>query len=231
MGLFGAKPLPTTSYGYQPPPGATAHGWICTNWDCRVSEHEPVRRWPKPCTRCGSLTDPLFDEPWAHEAEGMELQWLLREHPDRGGGFYNDQWEVWQFKDAVRRSDAAGVDQARGRARSYAADRLADKWWEPGSVFFHFVWIGLEAGDLDGAAEDLIYWISISSADDVENNNTNRTNCRNVIDMAARFQSTPGGSAHRLAPQIRQGCVKLAEGAYPVLNREQQTAVTRMARM
>lgn len=231
MGLFGTKPLPTTSYGYQPPPGATAHGWTCTNSDCHVSEHEPVRRWPRPCPQCGSVTDPLFDEPWAHEAEGMELQWLLREHPDRGGGFYNDQWEVWQFKDAVRRRDAAGVDQARARARSYAADRLADKWWGPSNVFFHFVWIGLEARDLDGAAQDLIYWISISSADDVENNNANRTNCRNVIDMAARFHATSGGSQHRLALQIRQGCVKLAEGAYPTLNRDQQNAVTRMARM
>ena len=230
MGLFGSKPIPPTSYGYQPPPGATAHGWVCTNYDCGISAHEPVRRWPKACSNCGSAADPLFDKPWAHDAEGVELQWVLARHPERGGGFYQDQWEVWQFRDAVLRGDATGVSQARDRVRAYATARMADKWWGPGSVFFHFVWIGLEAGDLDGTADDLTYWLSISSSEDVESDNTNRTNCRQVIDMAARFFTVPGGASHPRAPEIRKGCIKLAEGAFPVLNRDQQNAVLQMTR-
>ncbi len=230
MGLFGPKPLPSTSYSYDPPPGATAHGWKCTNLDCGVSDHEVVRRWPKPCMSCGSPTDPLFDQPWEHEAEGVELQWLLRNHPERGGGFYRDQWEVWQFKDALFRGDRAEAAQMRSRIRPYAAERLSqDDWWGPGSVFFHFVWFDIEARDLDGAADDLVHWLSISKTDDVENNNTNRTNSRQVIDMAIRFFDA-GGASHPRAAEIRQGCVKIGEGAFQVLNREMQVAVTQMAR-
>ena len=230
MGLFGPKPLPMTSYGYQPALGATAHGWACTNYDCGTSEHEPVKRWPKSCPKCGSSTDPLLDQPWKHEAEGVELQWILRNHPKRGGGFYRDQWEVWQFRDAALRGDHAGMAEARRRARAYVTERMCDKWWGPGSVFFHFVWDGIEVGDLAGAADDLCYWLSISSSEDVENDNTNRTNCRQVIDIAARFLAAPGGASHPRAPEIRRGCVKLAEGAYQVLNRDQQNAVIQMAR-
>lgn len=230
MGLFGPKPLPTASYGYRPPLGATAHGWKCTNWDCCVSEHELVKRWPKACNTCGSPVDPLFDQPWEHDAEGVELQWFLRDHPERGGGFYEDQWEVWQYRDAALRGDTAGVVAARARVRTYAAKRMADNWWGPGGVFFHFVWIGLEVGDLNGAADDLTYWLSLSSSEDVENDNTNRTNCRQVIDMTTRFLAAPGAASQARAPEIRQGCLKLAEGAFPVLNRDQQNAVTQMVR-
>jgi hypothetical protein len=230
MGLFRSQAIPVTSYGYQPPPGATAHGWACTNNDCGVSEHEPVKRWPKGCAKCGSPTDPLLDEPWKHEAYGIELQWLIRNHPERGGGFYQDEWEVWQFQDAARRGDLAGMAETRHRVRTYAAERMSNKWWGPGSVFFKLVWVGLEVSDLDGAADDLCYWLSISSSEDVENDNTNRTNCRQVIDMSARFLAMPGGQEHARALEIRKGCVHLAEGAFQVLNRDQQDAIVKMAR-
>lgn len=189
-----------------------------------------MRRWPKPCPACGIPTDPLFDEPWSHEAEGAELQWILRNDPERGAGFYRDQWEEWQFKHAVLCGDRPAVAACRVRVRSYAARRLADDWWGPGNVYFGFVWTALAVGDLDGAASDLTYWLSISTADDVENSNARRMNCRQVIDMATRFLATPGAAAHPGAPQIRQGCLKLAEDAYQVLTAQQQDAVARMAR-
>ena len=62
MSFFNRTPqLPLTTYGYQPPPEATAHGWSCPSEDCGVTEHEQVRKWPKRCTNCGSLADPVFD--------------------------------------------------------------------------------------------------------------------------------------------------------------------------
>ena len=230
MPLFKPKSLPATSYGYLPPQAATAHGWSCTNFDCSVSEHEPVRRWPKPCAQCGAPTDPLFDEPWKHDAYGIELQWLLRNHPDRGGGFHQDQWQIWQFEDALRRGDRAAASQARDSARAYADERRQrDSWWGPGDIVFHLVWHDLEARDLGWAADDLIYWLSVSSAEDVENNNGNRTNCRQVIDMTARFLAA-GGSEHPRMPEIKSQCLKIAEGAFQVLNREQQAVVSQLAR-
>lgn len=230
MGFFKPKPLPPTSYGYAPPAGATAHGWHCANLDCGASDHEVVRRWPKPCPQCGSPTDPLFDEPWKHEAEGVELQWLLRNHPDRGGGFHQDQWQIWQFKDAILRGDRGKASEARANARNYAVERMErDSWWAAGDIFFLFVWYDLEARDLDWAADDLLFWLGVSSTDDVENNNSNRTNSRQVIDSTMRFLDA-GGASHPKAPEVRQACLKIAEAAYQILNQEQQDAVSRMAR-
>lgn len=230
MPLFKPKALPATSYGYMPPAGATAHGWVCTNFDCGVSEHEPVRRWPKQCTQCGAVTDPLFDEPWAHDADGVELQWLIRNHPERGGGFHQDRWQIWQFKDALRRGDRNTAEQARSTARAHAVDRMEnDSWWGPGDIFFHLVWHDLEARDLDWAADDLIFWLGVSSTEDVENNNTNRTNSRQVIDMTARFLAA-GGASHARTPEIKAACLKIAEGAFQILNREQQATVAQLSR-
>jgi len=226
MGIFGPKLLPTTSYGYQPPAGATALGSMPRSTDCGFSEHEPVRRWPKSCSRCGSPADPLLNKPWKHDARGVELQWLIRDHPERGGGFNQDQWEVWQFKDSYLRGDIAGANRIRKRNRKSPPDPME----MPGENYFYFVWNALEAGDLDGAADELCYWMSVSSTEDVENDNTNRTNCRQVVDMTQRFFKAPGGHSHPRAPEIRRSCVKLAEEGFQVLNREQQTAVEQMAR-
>lgn len=229
MPLFKPKSLPSTSYGYLPPPGATAHGWKCTSFDCGCSDHEMVRRWPKPCPQCGSPTDPLFDQPWEHDADGVELQWLIRNHPERGGGFYEQQWQIWQFKDAVLRGDHGAAAQARSQARTYATERMAsDTWWGPGGIFFPLIWEELNF-DLDWAAEDLLCWLNASSTDDVENNNTNRTNSRQVIDITSRFLAA-GGVSHPRTPEIRSGCLRIAEDAYQILNRDQQEIVAQLAR-
>lgn len=230
MAFFKPKALPTTSYGYTPPAGATAHGWKCSNYECSTSEWEAVRRWPKACTRCGAGTDPLFDQPWEHDADGAELQWQIRDHPERGGGFHQDQWQIWQFKDALRHGDRSGAAIARSSARAYAVDRSHnDSWWCPGDIFFHLVWYDLEVSDLDWAADDLIFWLGLSSTDDVENNNGNRTNSRQVIDMTARFLAG-GGTSHPRMPEIKAACLKVAEGSFQILNYEQQATVTQLSR-
>ncbi len=229
MPLFGPKSIPATSYGYQPPLGATTVGWACLSHDCGVSEHEPVKRWPKTCPKCGSPTDPLFSPRWKHDAWGIELQHKIRNKVE-GLGFYEDQWEAWQFEDAVLRGDREGMARARASARAYAQKRLsAESWWFPGSVFFHFTWTAIKAGDLDGAAEDLVYWISVSSVEDVENDNSSRTNSRQVIDQADEFLQA-GGASHPKAAEIKRGALKIAEAAWTILNNPQQDAVKRMTR-
>lgn len=227
----GGEPLPVTSYGYHPPPDATAHGWKCP--ECGMMEDEqPVRRWPVWCPdpECGVSTNPVFDEPWAHEAKGAELQWLLQNPPDYGSSFHRDLWEVWQLEDTLLREDRVETAQARSRIRAYTTERSSEEAWAPGYVYFSSVAYWIALGDLDSAAGDLCHWLSISRTDDVEDNNTNRTNCRQAIDSAARFLETPDGAGHPMAAEIRKGCLRLAEAAYPVLNQDQKAAVTNMAR-
>lgn len=230
MPLFKHKSLPPTSYGYVPPTEATAQGWKCTKLDCGFSDLQPVQRWPKQCPQCGSATDPIFDQPWEHDAYGVELQWLMRIHSERGGGLYEDQWQIWQIKDALLRGDRNRAAAARVAARERTTQRLtSESWWGPHRIFFEVVWYDLEAGDLDWAADDLIFWFSVSSTEDVENNNTNRTNSRSIIDMTTKFIAA-AGMTHPRTPEIRAVCLKIAEDAYPILNRDQQETVTRIAR-
>ena len=223
--------LPVTSYGYAPPAEATQHGWACTHTDvCGRSEHEFVQGWPKACPGCASPTDPLFDEPWSHDAAGIEVQHILRDDPEAGGGFHGDRWPVWQLKDALRSGNEQAVAPARLAAKGRADARQVEAWWGPGSVYFGVVWTELEFNRLDLAAVDLLEWLGRSSSDNAEADNTNRTNCRQVIGTAAKFLAAPGGSSHPQAPELRRRCLELATGCYPILNSEQQTAVTAMAR-
>lgn len=231
MGLFTKNSLPATSYGYVPPREATAHGWHCPGFECGATEHEPVRRWPKPCPQCGSDTDPLFDEPWEHEAEGTRLRWLVLNHPDQGGGFYEDQWHIWQFKDALLQGERQQALVARSAARAHALARIeSDPWWGPGAIYFHLVWYDLKFDHLDWAADDLLAWFAVSSTQDVESNNTNRTNSRQVIDMTGSFLDA-GGASHPRTPEIKAACLAVAESAFPILNRDLQAVVARVAQM
>jgi hypothetical protein len=230
MALFGPKQIPATSYGYQPPTGATAWGWACVNsYSCGAMVREPVKRWPKACPKCGSPTDPLFDDPWDHEARGVELEYRIRNNVE-SGGFDEDQWQAWRFKDAAMRGDRAGMAEARISARRRAQDRLAaGNSWTPASIFIPLTHEGHVAGDLDGVADDLLYWMSVSSLEDVETHNNNRANARQLIDAVERFLQA-GGEGRPKAAEVKQGALKIAEAAYPILNAQQQATVMRMSR-
>lgn len=229
MKLFRAKQLPVTSYGYRPPPGAHARGWHCISDGCGAVGDEVPRQWPFPCRQCGGPTDPALPEPWRHEARGTEIQHLLT-HNIQDGGFTEYQWPLWRFKEALRVGDRAAARQARGDFRDLDERwRSTEDWWVPGSGYVTLVWDALEAGDLDSAADDLVHWLSVSNSDDVENHNSRRTNCRQVLDGAMRFFGAPGGPQHPQAASIRQGCLALAAGAYPVLGSDVQAFVTRLA--
>ncbi len=231
MPLFGPRPLPLTSYGYQPPRGATARGWRCTNDDCAAGEREPVSRWPFRCRQCGWPADPDFDEPWAHEALGVELSAEIRAHTGARALVAHDRLMNWQLKEALRRSDAAASAAARSAIRRLAMGRhREDRSWNPVFLIGPAVWDTLAAGDLDGAAEDLCFWLGISAGEGAADDNSLRHNARAVIDAGARFLAAPGGAAHSRAAEIRTGCLRVAEGAFAVLNPEQQAAIMRMAR-
>ena len=231
FGQSAPSALPMTSYGYLPPPGAVAVGWACTNYDCGRGDHEPVGRWPKPCPACGAATDPQLAEPWAHEARGVELRWLVTNFPQRGGGFNHDRWEAWQLNDALRRRAPGEASQVRSQIRRYTERKIQTDgaWWYPGSVYFHVVWGGLEAGDVDGVAEDLLYWLSVSSDENVEEDNSTRTNCRQVLGQSVKFL-TGIGAGHSRASEIRRAALRLAQGAYPILNDETQNGIRAIAR-
>jgi hypothetical protein len=236
MGWFISRPrsFPMTSYGYIPPPNATAHGWVCVDQNCRASVHmaergwterDVLRRWSQVCAQCGSAADPNFDAPWDHHAEGVELQWSLRNLPDEYG-ITARRWLEWQLTDAYHAGDVARA--RRHQQELLNAARLKTDV-SPGYELYRGVWEAVGAGDLDSAAMLLTYWISASDTTDVETNNSNRTNARQLMDLASRFLTLPGAISHPSAVVIREGCLTIAQHAFPILMPDQQNFVTRLA--
>jgi hypothetical protein len=232
MPLFGQKQLPVTSYGYQPPSGATARGWKCTNIQtCGNGGNVPPRRWPMRCPRCGQPCDPVFDEPWAHEARGTELYWQLSNDPIRGGRFAQEGLMAWNLKDALLRRDARAATAARVMLRDYVAGKQDEgSNWDPLSTMWQAIRHALDAGDLDGAADDLCFWLSVSTGKNAENDTQVRGNARTVISTAGDFFDARGGATHPRAREIREGCLRVAGDSFKELNPPQQAVIMRMTR-
>ena len=156
--LLRLRPLPRTSYGYHPPPEATVHGWRCANYYCGAA----VRRWPRRCRLCGWAADPEFDEPWAHAALGIELSWQVRHFPGSAASIPRERLIEWHLKDALLRRDRLAAAAARQAMHAYIRTRQAeDSWWNPGFLLGLAVFDAIDLGDLDGAADDLCFWLEV----------------------------------------------------------------------
>ena len=209
VALLRLRPLPRTSYGYQPPPQASAHGWRCANQDCGA----PVRRWPRRCRSCGWPADPEFDEPWAHDALGAELSWLVRHNSRRGARISQERLVEWRLKDALLRRDPPAVAAARGAMHDYIRSRQAeDGWWNPGFLLGLAVFDAIELGDLDGAAGDLCRWLGVFAGDRAEEDRGLLANAKSVMNAGVAFLAAPGGEDHPRAAEIRKRCLRVAGG-------------------
>lgn len=236
MGFFSAKQLPVTSYGYLPPRGAVAAGWICatpfdseTDTGCGIQGDDVPRRWPFACPTCGGPTDVLLAEPWQHEAKGVELQYSMQ-HGIEDNGVVPYQWIMWRHEDALRKGDAHTLSQVRNEFRDFD-DKLPIEKSFRSMAYFVFVQAALQDGDLDSAADDISHWQALSSADGVVGDGgARRGNYCNVIRKSMEFLAAPGGAGHPSANSIRQRCLDLAAGAYEALPRDLQDAVTSLSR-
>jgi hypothetical protein len=163
----------------------------------------------------------------------VELNWQVRNDPSEGARVIaRERIMVWQLTDALQRRDASAASAARGTLRAYvSAQERAGSPWDPGFTFVSAVREGLDAGDLDGAADDLCFWLSVSTGEGAADDYRVQINAKSVISTGAKFLAAPGGTTHPRAPEIRNGCLRVAEGAYAELSRDLQDAITRMARV
>ncbi|MGH3279535.1 MAG: hypothetical protein ACRDNW_10405, partial [Trebonia sp.] len=123
--------------------------------------------------------------------------------------------------------------QAAAPARAEIRARIQQRIEQSGTFYSGFsiaiaVQHAVRAGDPDGAAEDLCFWLSVSTGVGAESDNEVRTNARMVIHASATFLEAPGGASHPKAPEVRTGALRVAEGAYSELSRDLQDAITRM---
>jgi hypothetical protein len=208
MEMWHRRLRPLTSYGYQPPPEATVRGRRCASRDCGA----PVGRWRRRCGRCGGSADQEFGDPWAHEALGVELDWLARSGRAREAGAARDRLVAWRVKDAVLRRDDRAAARARRVMREYADRRRAEDFrWSPGPMLGLAVSGALGLRDLDGAAGDLCFWLEMSG-EDAAGGPRGFGNATTVMNAVVTFLAVPGGAVHPLAEEIRRGCLRVAGG-------------------
>lgn len=206
VALLQLRPLPRTSYGYQPPAQATARAWRCANHECGATVRSRARR----CRLCGWPVDPQFDEPWAHEALGAELSWRVRQFPKIGDGIPQERLIEWRLKDALRRHDRPSAAVARAAMHEYIRSRRAeDSWWNPAFLLGLAVFDAIELGDLDGAAGDLCCWLEVFTGDRPEEGHSSLAHAKSVMNAAVAFLTAPGGEDHPRTAEIRKGCLRV----------------------
>ncbi|HET9080765.1 MAG TPA: hypothetical protein VFO01_09650 [Trebonia sp.] len=172
-----------------------------------------VRHWLRRCRLCGWPADPEFDQPWAHEALGAELGWRVRHLPGRGASLPQERLVEWRLKDALLRQDRPSAAIAREAMHGYIRSRqAADSWWNPSFLLALAVFDALEFGDLDGAAGDLCYWLSVIADERPEEHRAALANGESVMNAGVAFLAAPGGEDHPRAVEIRKGCLRVAGG-------------------
>jgi hypothetical protein len=210
--------LPVTSYGYAPPPGATARGWRCPAPDCGFGDDTAPRRWPFACTECGHPADPDFDEPWAHDAREPWLRHELDVAAPAQRGFWLGELIAWRHRDAVRRRDLEAAEAARGQARRWLADTAADPYRIAGQVHHPIVVGALGADWIDSAVDELTFWCRRVRTEDVEHDNARRTDCRQLLSALLAYLEHPATPRHPRTPELRRSAVALRDTIRDVLS-------------
>lgn len=186
--------LPRTSYGYLPPPEATACGWRCPGDECGHTGSPAPRRWPYRCTECGVPADPILDPPWSHAAEGHELRYKLAGAGDRSQRPFDEaKLAVWLYKDALLRGNKLEAANVRGayRRRSSAIHPIAFRFGT-----FLMVQTAIELDDLDAVAEEILAWYPLVETIDLENDNERRTVARQFVAACIDFLSCSKSIGH-----------------------------------
>lgn len=208
------RQLPTTSYGYQPPPDAIAVGWRCNSSGCgRASEPGAVpRSWPFRCPGCGQPVDARLADPWAHDARGVELRHAIATDSDmREISEY--ALPAWQYKDAMARGNRDGAIKARAEFRAY--DDAHPDGNHRAFGYSELLRYALDAGDVSGAADDLLHWLETSVAD---GSYRERADCKQAIGRAVEYLEVPGAFDQPAASAILSRAFELGAAAEEYLS-------------
>ncbi len=215
-----SRGLPTTSYGYTPPPDARVDGWRCFADECHAGGSPAPRRWPASCPECGSPVDPTFESPWDHDAEGVLLAHQARsaarveQRAIAGASLYS-----WEYKDAVLKQDPARQERARVRFHDVLG-RLSSRQdaWAFRTALTATVWDAVAAVDLDFAADLILAWRLSLRTDDVENDNQSRAEGRSFVSLCIRFLEHEESVGHTREREVHNAMQAVAKVAWTVLH-------------
>ncbi|WP_448619529.1 hypothetical protein [Geodermatophilus sp. URMC 65] len=159
-----------------------------------------------------------MDEPWAHDAEPLRLQWEMARARPGAREFHQSQLLIWHYKDALRRGDSQAAARAQQAVRAFVEQQsAASRYFIPGNVHLLVVWQALDHDRLDDAAGELTYWLTHIRTDDVEDDNAQRTNARQLLSCQLRFLKHPASGQHPSTPAIKSAARRLADKIEQVL--------------
>jgi len=214
------RQLPTTSYGYTPPPGARVVRWWCFNDGGHNGVAPGPRNWPARCPECGSSVAPIFEQPWQHEADGFLYIHQLRTSTD----VYDlaiacAHLHSWEYKDALLKQDVSRQKVIRAQFVRVLEElpRRQDAWAFP-MALTTTVWDAVEATDLEFAADLLQAWHPSIQTDDVEDDNGRRTQARSFVSACIRFLEQPESVGHAREHKVHELMTDVADRAREVLN-------------
>lgn len=223
--------LPTTSYGYAPPPDARAAGWHCPK--CSRTEPCNPSRWPYPCPDCRKPTDPLFEPPWSHTAEGYRFRHARRFDPDPAMRAHAEMGlHAWAYKNAWQHNASAEAAEARRAFRSAAAE--IQRRGYGGAVEmarFTLMHTAVEAGDLGGMGVEILNWYPTVDTTDVEDHNGKRTAARQFVASCAAFLTHPESIGHPMETAVEHAMHDVAERAAEVMTPAHTDALREIRRV
>ncbi|MFJ8964622.1 CHAT domain-containing protein [Lentzea sp. NPDC102401] len=170
-----------TMFGYTAPRRAEVVGWRCHQDGCHRAEDEVPRTWPHLCDNCCHPVDPVFAEPWAHDAKGYELRSLVTSADEAVREYAAADLCVWRFEEALRHDDRQAAAEARADLARLETHRGRGRWRVISSALRH--------DGLDHAAEEILAFyedVREISENDLENNSP-RAEVRSFVGACLLF--------------------------------------------
>jgi hypothetical protein len=170
-------------------------GWECRNDGCGTSDGPAPTSWPHPCRLCGQPVDPMFEEPWAHEALGFELRHDLTSSDPSRRRYAEVHQHVWAYRDARLRSDPVAAETAWLSYRQVTHQRGLDR---PGanSSLYGFVDVAAEYDDIDRGAAAILDWYPFIDTSAIGRDDTRRWDARNFVSMCIAVLERPASIDH-----------------------------------
>ncbi|MET7419874.1 CHAT domain-containing protein [Dactylosporangium sp. NPDC005555] len=220
---------PRTSYGYLAPPEARVGGWRCFNEDCHAGGEPAPRWWPFLCTECHRPADPVFEEPWAHEAEEHLIRHDLTNADWHQRTAAELKVHIWSYKDAWFRGDGAAARAAwhgfrRTRQRQ---QQRGEDWWVT-TATGQMVLLAALADDIDGAVPELRAWHPRVDTRDLEDDNTRRTDARVFVSACSGLLEREASIGHPHEAEIDHLMRDIAARAEDVLTPAHQEGFRRI---
>jgi hypothetical protein len=181
--------LPRTSYGYLPPADVRVQGWRCPSDDCSGEGEWEPRVWPFPCPRCRRPADPVFADPWSHDAEGYRLRhWAQTAADAYSRDMARAMVHAWEYLDAQLRGDRGAATAARLAWRQATiptdeGDQSHRYWLTLGRVV---LW-ATRFGDLDAAADEILLAYRLVDTTDLGSDVSARTGARTFLSTCVTF--------------------------------------------